>query len=101
MIPSVVSRLLNGPFIQPTLNDIPDLELQEKLQDLLSAVNEEEFQSKVDSFPERFNFGVTRMKVHFSEREELIKDIAQHCCISVCNEELLEIRKGLEAIGFI
>ena len=101
MIPSVVSRLLNGPFIQPTLNDIPDLELQEKLQDLLSAVNEEEFQSKIDSFPERFNFGVTRMKVDFSEREELIKDIAQHCCISVCNEELVEIRKGLEAIGLL
>lgn len=101
MIPSVVSRLLNGPVIQPSAHDIPDLDIQDKLKDLLSAVDEKDFQLKIDAFPERFNFGVTRMKVKYSDREELIKDIAQHCCISICHEEILEMRKGLDVIGLL
>ena len=86
--PSVTARLLNGPEIRPTIQEIPDIEFQEKLAALVAAKDDEEFQSKMATFEERFSFGVTRFKVPYAEREDPSRNIAQHFCISVCNEEI-------------
>ena len=100
-MPSVVARLFNGSAIQPSLEDIPDLEMQMKLKELLDAESEAEFQTLMDSFPERYMCGVTRMHVKYSDRGELIQDIAQHFCLSLCNEEIQEVRKGLDVLGLL
>ena len=100
-MPAVVARLLNGSAIQPSLEDIPDLEMQMKLKELLDAETEAEFQSLMDSFPERYMCGVTRMHVNYSDRGVLIQDIAQHFCLSLCNEEIQEVRRGLDLLGLL
>ena len=99
--PSVTARLLNGPEIRPTIQEVPDIEVQEKLAALVTAKDDEEFQSKMETFEERFSFGVTRFKVPYAEREDLSRNIAQHFCISVCNEEIQEVRKGMEVLGVL
>eukprot|EP00794_Sanderia_malayensis_P015226 gene15226-16800_t len=101
MMPCVVSRLLNGPEIRPEVEEIPDLEIQTKLQDLLNAKDEAEFQMQMTSFTERFSLGVTRAFVGFDEREEFARMIAQHVCISACMEEFQEVRKGLDILGLL
>eukprot|EP00794_Sanderia_malayensis_P013137 gene13137-14490_t len=100
-MPSVVARLLHGLAIQPRLEDIPDLEIQVKLKELLDAENEVKFQSLMDSFPERYMCGVTKMHIKYSDRGELIQDIAQHYCLSLCNEEIDEVRKSLDVLGLL
>ena len=99
--PSVTARLLNGPEIRPTIQEIPDIEVQEKLAALVTAKDDEEFQSRMATFEERFSLGVTRFKVPYAEREDLSRNIAQHFWISVCNEEIQEVRKGMEVLGVL
>ncbi len=53
----------------------------------------------MESFPDRFNFSATRMKVKFEERADFVRDIAQHLCVSVCYEEIAEVRRGLGIQG--
>eukprot|EP00794_Sanderia_malayensis_P020964 gene20964-23019_t len=100
-IPSVVARLLNGVDSPPTLEDIPDLDVQMKLQDLINAVNEDEFQARMESFSERYMFGVTRVHVSFEDRSQLVKDVALHLCLSTCSDEIQEVRKGMEVLGVL
>lgn len=83
------------------MEEIPDLEIQTKLQDLLNAKDEADFQNQITSFTERSSLGVTRAVVKFDEREEFARMIAQHVCISVCLEEFNEVRKGLDILGLL
>eukprot|EP00112_Aurelia_sp_Birch-Aquarium-sp1_P011988 Seg2516.4 transcript_id=Seg2516.4/GoldUCD/mRNA.D3Y31 product="hypothetical protein" protein_id=Seg2516.4/GoldUCD/D3Y31 len=99
-IPSYKEKVQNIS-VQPSLEDIPDLEMQMKLKELLDAESETEFQSLMDSFPKRYMCGVTRMHVNYSDRDVLIEDIAQHFCLSLCNEEIQEVRKGLDLLGLL
>ena len=94
-------RLLNGEESSPTLEDIPDFDIQMKLQELLSAANEEEFQAKMESFPERYIYGVTRVHVSFEDSDQLVKDVARHFCLSTCSDEIQEVRKGMEVMGLL
>ncbi len=99
--PALTSKLLNGPEILPKMEEIPDIEVQEKLKDLLAAASDKDFQMLLEKFDERFLFGVTKAKVEFSERDALVRDISKHFCVSVCSEEIHEVRKGMELLGIL
>ena len=98
-MPSVVSRLLSGPNINPTIEDVPDVDIQNSLKELLSANTETDFQTKIQSFPERFSAGVTKFKVNFDDKLEFIENICRRYCLSVCNEEIRELMRGMDLLG--
>ena len=79
-MPSVVSRLLSGTNINPTIEDVPDVDIQNSLKELLSVNTETDFQTKIQSFPERFSAGVTKLKVNFDDKLEFIENICGHYC---------------------
>ena len=49
---------------------------------------EDEFQSIVDPFPERFGFVATKFVISFTEKSGFIQQITQHFCFSMCSEEI-------------
>ena len=49
---------------------------------------EDEFQSIVDTFPERFGFVATKFVISFTEKSGFIQQITQHFCFSMCSEEI-------------
>ena len=81
------------------IEDVPDLEVQIKLKELNDTINNEEFAKSLENFPQRFEAGVTRVKVDFTEKSSFIEKISEHYCISTCIEELQDVVKGLDFLG--
>ena len=78
---------------------MPDLDIQLKLQTIADVKTEDEFQNIVDTFPERFGFGVTKFAISFMENSKFIQEIIQHFCFLMCSEEIQDFKRGIEQYG--
>jgi len=74
--------------------------VQQKLQALIEA-DSESFQAIISDFPERFNAGVVKHKVDISEKQTFVEDICFHYCLSICSEEIAEVKRGIDILGLI
>ena len=86
-------------FAVPYITTVLDFELQTKLAERNDCDSEEMFQRLLENFPERFYFGVTKLQLTLDIKQNFIHDIIYHCCISLCIEELSEVKEGLGIIG--
>ena len=84
---------------QLSIKEIPDLDIQLTLQTIADFKTEDDFQNIVDTFPERFGFGVTKLAISFAEKSEFIEQVTQHFCFSMCSEEIQDFKRGLEHYG--
>ncbi|XP_066932604.1 uncharacterized protein [Clytia hemisphaerica] len=98
-LPGIACRLLNVEFILPNYTDIPYFEVAAKLEALVNCENEA-FQNLIENFTERFAAGVTKPKVQFAEKNDFIKDISFHFCMSTCSEETEQVADGMQIFGF-
>ena len=99
-LPSVVKKIFLGTSTkQLSIEEIPDLDIQLKLQAIADVKTEDEFQNIVDTFLERFGFGLTKFAISFVEKSEFIQQITHHFCFSMCSEEIQDFKKGLEQYG--
>ena len=74
--------------------------IQTKLQGLPSCADEDTFQNVLNEFPERYTMGVTTPFLHLStDKDNVIKNIIHHCCISSCLEEIRSVQKGMSTLG--
>ena len=70
------------------IEDIPNYDIQIKLQELSSCAADDTSQNVLNKFTERYAMGVTAPFLHLSaDKDTLIKNIIHHCCIS-CLEEI-------------
>ena len=77
-LPSVVEKTFLGTYSkQLSIEEIPDSDIQLKLQTTADVKTEYGFQNIVDTFPERFGFGVTKFAISFVEKSEFIQQISQ------------------------
>ena len=101
-LPSVVGKMFLGTSTkQPSIKEIPDFDIQLKLQAIADVETEDEFQNIADTFPERFGFGVTKFAISFMEKSEFVQQITQHFCFSMCSyivhpPPLFLLREGRE-----
>ena len=100
-MPCVVSKILDGPSLIFNINDVPDIDIQSKLNVIITSMDEVSFKSAIDLFPERFDFGVTQLEVSFKEKEEFLNTIIRHCCLSNCSEEMQEFIDGMDFLGLV
>ena len=99
-LPSVVEKILLGTSTkQFSIKEIPDLDIQLNLKIIADSKTEDEFQNIVDTFPERYGFGVTKFAISFMEKNEFIQQIIQHFCFKMCSEEIQDFKRGLEQHG--
>ena len=96
LLPPVVSKI----FFQPTsykfyIQDIPDFDIQTKLNKVANATSDEEFQKSLEEFPERFD-AVSKAKVNFCDKDVFIQDVVEHYTTSKCSEEIFDIAAGLD-----
>ena len=97
---SVVEKIFLGTSTkQLSIEEIPDFEIQLKLQTIADIKTEDVFQNIVDTFPERFGFGVTKFAISSMEKSEFIRQITQHFCCSSGSEEIQDFKRGLEQYG--
>ena len=88
-LPSVVEKIFLGTSTkQLSFEEIPDLDIQLKLQTIADVKTKDEFQNIVDTFPERLGVGVTKFSLSFMEKSEFMQQITQHFCFSMCSEEI-------------
>ena len=80
-----------------TINDIPDLDIMLKLDEINSSTADD-FGKNVENFTERFSSGVVKREISFEEKEDFIKDIVYHYCISSCIEEIKQVSNGIDDI---
>ena len=100
LLPSVTEKIFLGTFTkQLSIEEMPDLDMQLKLQTIADVRTEDEFQNIVDTFPERFGFGVTKFPIGFMEKSEFIPQINQHICFLMCSAEIHDFKGGLEQYG--
>ena len=97
---SLVCALLDFSIGDGNIKDIPDFDIQTKLQELSNCTDEDTFQNVLNEFPERYTMGVTAPFLHVSaDKDTVIKNIIYHCCISSCLEEVRIVQKGMSALG--
>ena len=86
---SLVCSLLDLPIDDGNIEDIPDFDIQTKLQEVSSCTDEDIFQNVLNEFPEGYTMGVTTPFFDLSaDKDTIIKNIIYHCCISSCLEEI-------------
>ena len=68
---------------QLSVTEIPDLDIQLKLQTIADVKTEDDFQNIVDTFPERSGFGITKFAISFIEKNKFIQQITQYFCLSI------------------
>ena len=92
--------LLGLPIDDGNIEDIPDFDIQTKLQELSSCADKVTFQNVLNEFPERYTMGVTTPFLDLSaNKDTVIKNIIHHCCISSCLEEIRSVQKGMSTLG--
>ena len=97
---SLVCSLLDLPIDDGNIEDIPDFDIQTKLQELSSGAGEDTFQDVLNEFTERYTMGVTAPFLHLSaDKDTVIKNIIHHCCMSSCLEETRSVQKGMSTLG--
>ena len=97
---SLACALLDQPIDDGNIEDIPDFDIQTKLQELSSCADEDTFQNVLNEFPERYTMGVNTPFLHQSaDKDNAIKNIIHHCCISSCLEEIRSVQKGMSTLG--
>ena len=91
---------LDLPIDDGNIEDIPDFDIQTKLQELSSCADEDTFQNVLNESPERYTMGVTTPFLDLSaDKDTVIKNIIHHCCISLCLEEIRSVQKGMSTLG--
>ena len=91
---------LDLPINDGNIEDIPDFDIQTKLQELSSGAGEDTFQDVLNEFTERYTMGVTARFFHLSaDKDTVIKNIIHHCCISSCLEKIRSVQKGMSTLG--
>ena len=91
---------LGLPIDDGNIEDIPDFDIQTKLQELSSCADKVTFQNVLNEFPERYAMGVTTPFLDLSaDKDTVIKNIIHHCCISLCLEEIRSVQKGMSTLG--
>ena len=96
----LVCVLLDLPIDNENTEDIPDFDIQTKLQELLSCANGDTFQDVLNEFPKRYTMGVTAPFLHLSaDKDTVIKNIIHYCYISSCLEEIRIVQKGMSTLG--
>ena len=73
--------------------------MKAKLDKIKNFENEHEFQKAVADSEERFNFGYMVFSPNFTDRDDLIKNVAHHFIYSQQFEELQDFLKGLSCNG--
>ena len=86
---------LGLPIDDGNIEDIPDFDIQTKLQEPSSCADKDTFQNVLNKFPERYTMGATAPFLDLSAD----KDIVHHCCISSCLEEIRSVEKGMSNLG--
>ena len=88
------------PIDNGNIEDIPDFVIQTKLKELSRCADEDTFQNVLNEFPERYTMGVNTPFLHLStDKDNVIKNIIHHCCISSCLEEIRSVQKGMSTLG--
>ena len=96
----LVCVLLDLPIDNENTEDIPDFDIQTKLQELLSCANGDTFQDVLNEFPKRYTMGVAAPFLHLSaDKDTVIKNIFHYCYISSCLEEIRSVQKGMSTLG--
>ena len=85
---SLVCAVLDLPVYDGNIEDIPDFDIQTKLQELSSCADEDTFQMCYCTF-----FGLS------ADKDTVIKNIIHHCFISSCLEEIRSAQKGMSTLG--
>ena len=93
-----------SPFVTANydgnIEDIPDFDIETKLQELASCADQDTFQNVMNEFAERYTMGVTTPFLHPSaDKDTVIKNIIHRCCISSCLEEIKSVQKGMSALS--
>ena len=89
---SLVCTFLDLPIDDGNIEDIPDFDIQTKLQEVSSCTDEDIFQNVLNEFPEGYTMGVTTPFFDLSaDKDTIIKNIIYHCCISSCLEEIRSV----------
>ena len=79
---SLVCALFDQPIDDGNIEDIPDFDIEAKLQQRSSCAVEDTFQNVLNEFPERYTMGVTTTFLYLSvDKDTVIKDIIHHCFI--------------------
>lgn len=92
---------LGSPICFCSIDDIPDIEVRDKLMEIKECADADSFNTCVNSFIERYDFGYNKFKPTFEEKEELTKTIAHHFIISSRLEEIQSFQKGLSCGGVL
>ena len=96
---SLVRALLELPIDDGNIENIPDFEIQTKLQELSSCADDDTFQNVLKEFPKRYTMGVTAPFLHLpDDKDTVIKNIIHHCCMSSCLEEIRSVQKGMSSL---
>ena len=96
----LLCSLLDLPIDDGNIEDIPDFDSQTKLQELSSCADEDTFQNVLNEFPERYTMGVKTPFLHQSaDKDNAIKNIIHHCCVSSYLEEIRSVQKGMSILG--
>eukprot|EP00111_Clytia_hemisphaerica_P013272 TCONS_00038973-protein len=92
---SLTDFILTGNA-EPTIDEIADPEIKQKLQKIAACHDEKSFQELMGDFMERFDSGYMASTVSFYQKDELIKTMAYHYVISCSHQEINQFLSGLE-----
>ena len=73
--------------IKPSIDELPDYHVAEKLQAINECTDEGKLHEKVANFQERFSMGFNKPTDSMEDKEKLCESITYHNCISVCIEK--------------
>ena len=97
---SLVFALLDLPIADENIEDVPNFDIQTKLQELSSCTDEDTLQNVLNEFPERCTKGITAPFLHLSiDEDTIIKNIIHHYCISSCLEEIRSVLRGMSTLS--
>ena len=99
--PMVAGFILDIPQ-EPHLTEVPyECEFLTQLTNISTCSDEASFISAVNSFPECFDMGYTKVAVTFEDKNELLNACVKHVVLSSVAKEIYSFKKGLASFGVL
>ena len=99
---TLAKNILRSEENEYSIDDIPDYDVKERVQQLLECKTEAEFSEKQWEIHDiRFEAGYNKPIIRLSDKEEIIRKICKHYIISKQLEEIQQFESGLSSFGVL
>ena len=97
----VAKYIISSSVTTCQVEDIPCYDVKTKLESVSQATSQQELDTVLSDFDERFEAGYNKMNITLEDKDDLVNKVSRHWVITRQNEEIQQFISGLRSFAIL